>query len=102
MIAHRYDYRDGYPPNPNQTMPVLVSGHGFSADGVEWRFNSAQQPYDAKITFVNGTVQQFSTWERPHLVFDKGGAPTHLVNGVQPYWMGPSPDPNPCLCRTYA
>ena len=36
MIAHRYDYRDGWPPNPNQTMPVLVSGHGYSADGVEW------------------------------------------------------------------
>ena len=27
-IFHRYDYRDGCPANPNQTMPVLVSGHG--------------------------------------------------------------------------
>lgn len=100
MIAHRYDYRDGYPPNPNQTMPVLVSGHGYSADGVDWRFNSAQQPYDAKITFANGTVQQFSTWERPHLLFDqKSGAPTHLINGVQPYWMGPSGACDGCDAR---
>lgn len=84
LLAHRYDYRDGYPANPNQTMPVLVSGHGFSTDGATWHFNSEQQPYDAQITFVNGTTQLFSTWERPHLVFDPhSGLPTHLVNGVQ-------------------
>jgi hypothetical protein len=22
LLVHLYDYRDGYPPNPNQTMPV--------------------------------------------------------------------------------
>ena len=51
--AHRYDYRDGYPPNPNQTEPVLVSGHGYSQDGVNWGFND-EAPYEAKITFENG------------------------------------------------
>ena len=94
LLAHRYDYRDGYPPNPNQTMPLHVSGHGFSTDGVAWHFNVEQQPYDALIRFHNGTTQQFSTYERPHLVFDpESGLPTHLVNGVQPYWMGPD---GPC------
>lgn len=90
LLAHRYDYRDGYPVNPNQTMPILVSGHGFSTDGVVWHFNSERQPYDAVVTFENGTTQQFSTYERPHLVFDpNSGLPTHLVNGVQAYYMGP-------------
>jgi hypothetical protein len=47
------------------------------------------QPYDAQITFENGTTQLFSTWERPHLLIDpKTRTPTHLVNGVQSYWMG--------------
>lgn len=30
LFCHRYDYRDGWPPNPNQTEPVLVSGHAVS------------------------------------------------------------------------
>lgn len=76
--------------NPNQTMPVLVSGHGFSLDGRDWRFNIAEQPYNATINFANGTVQQFSTFERPHFLFNKDGHPEYLVNGVQPYWDPPS------------
>lgn len=91
VLGHRYDYRDGYPVNPNQTMPVLVSGHAYSRDGLDWRFNSAQQPFDPIVTFTNGTVQQFSTFERPHLVFGgpNGTTPTHLVSAVQPYWLDP-------------
>lgn len=89
FLAHRYDYRDGWPRNPNQTEPVLVSGHGFSTDGVEWHFNSAEQPYDATVTFANGTSQQFSTFERPHLLFNEKGQATHLINGVSPYWNPP-------------
>ena len=95
FLAHRYDYRDGWPPNPNQTNPVLVSGHGFSEDGVRWHFNSAQQPYDPVIRFANGTLQHFSTYERPHLVFNAKQQPTHLVNGVSPYWHPPG-TPGPC------
>ena len=26
LLAHRWDYKDGWPTNPAQTMPVLVSG----------------------------------------------------------------------------
>ena len=89
ILAHRYDYRDGWPANPNQTEPVLVSGHGFSRNGIDWHFNIAEQPYNATITFENGTRQFFSTFERPHLVFDDAGEPTHLVNGVSPYWTNP-------------
>lgn len=100
LLAHRYDYRDGYPPNPNQTMPLLVSGHGYSEDGVRWYFNTEQQPYNAQITFSNGTIQRFSTYERPHLVFDpKTGLPTHLVNGVSPYYNGPRGACDGCAAR---
>ena len=95
LLAHRWDYRDGWPVNPSQTMPVLVSGHGFSLDGIKWRFNSAEQPYDPWITFQNGTRQNFSTYERPHLVFGAAGHPTHLVNGVAPYW-DPASAAGPC------
>ncbi len=92
LLLHRYDYRDGYPVNPNQTMPILVSGHAFSTDGVDWHVNTEQQPYDPIVTFQNGTQQQFSTWERPHLLFDDDGIATHLVVAVSPYWN----DDRPC------
>ena len=63
-----------------------------SYDGIEWGFNIEQQPYNPWVTFLNGTVQHFSTYERPHLVFDAdSGAPTHLVNGVSPYWNEEKP-----------
>ena len=69
---------------------------GFSKDGIDWHFNVAEQPYNATITFVNGTRQQFSTFERPHLLFDaQTGRPTHLVNGVSPYW-DPAGAAGPC------
>ena len=56
--------------------------------------------YDAVVTFANGTVQQFSTFERPHLVFDEAsGRPTHLVSAVQPYWMGPRGPCDGCSAR---
>lgn len=90
FIAHRYDYRDGWPPNPNQTNPVLVSGHGFSADGFNWYYND-NPPYPSQVTFDDGTVQYFATMERPHLIFDKDGHPTHLLNGVSPVWDEKTP-----------
>ena len=65
-------------------------GSGFSLDGVDWRFTAAEQPYDPWIVFRNGTRQSFSTYERPHLVFNAAGHPSHLVNGVAPYWDPPS------------
>ena len=66
-MAHRWDYRDGWPPNPAQTEPVLVSGHGFSTDGVAWHFNS-DPPYGNTIKFENGTVQNFATLYLPRTV----------------------------------
>eukprot|EP00940_MAST-03C_sp_MAST-3C-sp2_P002348 g2348.t1 len=92
LLGHRYDYRDGYPANPNETLPILVSGHAYSADGLSWHFNSAQQPFDAALRFENGTTQLFSTFERPHFVFGghDGRTPTHLVVAAQPYYESPT------------
>jgi len=85
LLAHRYDYRDGYPPNPDQTMPVLVAGHAFSEDLFTWHL-SLEPPFDNHLTFANGTVQHFATMERPHLIFNDAGNPTHTVHGVSPVW----------------
>merc|ERR1719310_1975966 len=42
LLTHRYDYRDGYPPNPNQTMPVLVAGHAYSEDLRTWSLHCSE------------------------------------------------------------
>ena len=78
--------RDGWPVNPNQTEPVLVSGHAFSVDGVHWNYSSGPQPFDPWVVFEDGSRQNFSTLERPHLVFDETGVPTHTVHGASPVW----------------
>lgn len=67
FISHNYDYRDGWPANPNQTMPILVAGHGFSTDGLEWNF-STTPPYGSYADLADGRRQMFATMERPHLV----------------------------------
>lgn len=72
--------------NPNQTMPIRVSGHAFSEDGLNWHYDADDQPYNNELLFENGTKQYFSTKERPHLVFNDEGEPTHLINGVSPFW----------------
>ena len=36
--------------------------------------------------FEDGTRQNFSTFERPHFVFNADGVPTHTVHGASPVW----------------
>eukprot|EP00056_Hartaetosiga_gracilis_P008112 m.116254 g.116254 ORF g.116254 m.116254 type:complete len:427 (-) comp12849_c0_seq1:2817-4097(-) len=88
MLCHRYDYRNGYPPNPNMTEPMLVSGHAWSSDGFSWVFED-EAPFEAVAHFSDGTYRNYSTYERPHLIFDARGEPTHLVSAVSPTWLGP-------------
>jgi hypothetical protein len=45
------------------------------------------QPFDPVVRFDDGTVQNYSTFERPHFVFNAEGAPrgetdTYGVQGV--------------------
>ena len=62
-----------------------VAGHLFSADGLEWS-ESPVEPYRHAVEYSDGSVQNFSTLERPKLAFAAGGRPTHLFNGVSPQW----------------
>lgn len=60
---------------------TLVSGHTFSADGLSWNVSSVS-PYGNTVAVDNGSVLTLSTRERPKLVFNSQGQPTHLMNGV--------------------
>eukprot|EP01050_Picozoa_sp_SAG11_P006274 SAG11_NODE_480_length_9107_cov_7.433171_2_plen_1065_part_00 len=62
-----------------------VSGHLFSEDGLIWN-ESGVEPYRHTVSFQGGQVQNFSTLERPKLVVDASGRPTHLFNGVSSTW----------------
>ena len=44
------------------------------------------QPFDPMVTYDDGSVQYYSTFERPHLVFNDDGVPTHTVHGASPVW----------------
>lgn len=73
-----------FPPGgPSATGPShVVSMHGYSRDGVAWKWSKGQ-PYDATVQFPNGTNVLHATAERPKLFIDSHGVPTHLVNGMQ-------------------
>lgn len=62
---------------------AVVSGHYFSPDGFTWRA-SAVSPYGNVIDLADGTQQLLTTRERPKMVFNAAGDPTHLANGVCP------------------
>ena len=81
LLVHRYDYRNGYPQNPNATQPMLVSGHAYSEDGLDWHY-SPVPPYEAIVRLQSGKEIHYSTFERPHLVFDENREPIYLLNGV--------------------
>jgi len=95
LFSHRYDYRDGWPPNPNQTEPVLVSAHAYSTNMYEWHYNTLPQPFDPWTFSEDGARVNFSTFERPHLVFNEAGIPTHSIHGASPVWAQYG-DHHPC------
>lgn len=67
----------------NDTDPTSISGHSFSADGIKWH-PSCVQPYFNTANVTDGSVVRMSTRERPKLLFNAAGEPTHLFNGVCP------------------
>lgn len=68
-------------PTPLQCVNSTVSGHYFSPDGLTW-FASATSPFPNTIPITDGTTTLVSTRERPKILFDAAGNPTHLYNGV--------------------
>jgi hypothetical protein len=62
---------------------AVVSGHYFSLDGLKWQ-TSATMPYGNVIALADGSSQLLTTRERPKMLFNAEGEPTHLSNGVCP------------------
>ena len=62
---------------------AVVSGHYFSKDGFTWHA-SAVAPYGNVVNLTDGTAQLLTTRERPKMLFNAQGVPTHLSNGVCP------------------
>jgi hypothetical protein len=62
---------------------AVVSGHYFSRDGFVWRA-AGVAPYGNVIDLADGSQQLLTTRERPKMVFNAAGDPTHISNGVCP------------------
>jgi len=56
--------------------------HAFSTDGWDWSF-SPLPAYNSTVIFTDGSVITFNRRERPHLLINSQGEPTHLFTGVQ-------------------
>ena len=60
---------------------ALTAGHYFSRDLVTWHASSIA-PYTTTVHHTDGSSVTYNSLERPKLLFDRSGEPTHLVNGV--------------------
>lgn len=59
-----------------------IGGHAYSTDGIEW--SNVSFAYNKTISLVGeplGTGIQCNRRERPSLMFNEAGTPTHLVTG---------------------
>lgn len=59
--------------------PGWAGGHAYSRDGLNW--SSWTRCYNTSVALADGTTINFPRRERPKLLFDKEGNPTHLYNG---------------------
>ena len=60
--------------------PGWAGGHAFSQDGLAW--SNWTRCYNTSASLVGGGKFEFHRRERPKLLFDKAGIPTHLFNGA--------------------
>lgn len=74
--------RGGLDRGRRAPLPLLPAR---SVDGVSWTL-SPVNAFCRNVTLTNGTVAQFARRERPKLIFDSTGAPTHLISGAA--WGG--------------
>jgi hypothetical protein len=59
-----------------------AGGHMASVDGTKW--TPIYRSYNTTVRTVDGKTTVFGRRERPKLIFDTAGRPTHLFNGVIP------------------
>eukprot|EP00045_Choanoeca_perplexa_P010550 m.107686 g.107686 ORF g.107686 m.107686 type:complete len:359 (+) comp15317_c0_seq21:140-1216(+) len=79
VIAHSWDHTIKTNCNASN-----VSGHFFSADGMNWE-STRTPPYGHEVTFTDGSTKIFSTVERPKMYLNATGFPTHMTFGVDPH-----------------
>ena len=65
----------------NKSFCTAVGGHAFSEDGKDWNI-SPVIAYTPTQKWEDGSETTFRARERPHLIFDSDGNPTHFINGV--------------------
>ena len=65
----------------NKSFCTAVGGHAFSENGRDWNI-SPVIAYTPTQEWEDGSVTTFRARERPHLIFDSEGNPTHFINGV--------------------
>jgi len=63
---------------------MYAGRHAFSTDGWNWSFTPTPA-YNSTVHFSNGQVITFNRRERPHILLNDQGEPSHLFNGVQQY-----------------
>jgi hypothetical protein len=61
----------------------MHSRAAWSKDGLEWSY-SPYSAWGASVQYTDGTRERFHRRERPHVLTDSDGFPTHLSSGVQP------------------
>ena len=58
-----------------------VGGHAASLDGHTWYYSGGAS-YTTTVEFEGGKYVTFSRRERPEMLIDEQGNPTHLITGV--------------------
>lgn len=72
-LFHQFDVS----PGPT---PFWAGGHAFSEDGLTW--SNITQAYNTTVITDDGKTYYAGRRERPKMLFDASGFPTHLFNGV--------------------
>eukprot|EP00039_Didymoeca_costata_P021107 m.343446 g.343446 ORF g.343446 m.343446 type:complete len:381 (-) comp22832_c0_seq1:24-1166(-) len=77
----------------------IVAAHIFSKDGLVWN-QSAPEPFTNVIALEGGKDEIVATRERPKLIFNSKGIPTHLISGISA--GASSCAPTPCINCKYS
>lgn len=125
VLSHTYTHQPAGPSEQNS-----ISGHLYARNLEGPWLVSPDEPYDNLVHYADNTTQvgarlparvqtaadhrrcaphtqTFSTMERPKLMFDDSGNPTHITNGVSPVYpcdsckgFGDAPkDGGCCWCK---
>jgi hypothetical protein len=67
--------------NVSSTTPAWTGGHAHSRDGIIW--SNVSQAFNTTVAVVGEAVVFAERRERPKLLFDAEGWPSHLYTGVR-------------------